>query len=1563
MPPARDVTPLDPPLALGFLRSKKTNVDAGFQGIMPLVVRVGEAEPPQITCPNLDRIDTMPAKHIPRHWFITPHKRPRRWLVVCSVLVALYAVLLGVVAPWFAMRHAPALISQALHNTTTIERIGINPFTLRFTLEGVALTYPGGNDPFFSARRVVLDHGISSVLRFAPALHAVTVEQPTLHFALEKDGTTSFSQFARPGEQETHKGGKQDRLFPLVLNNITIDGGTIEFADNMHGTHHTLKDLFLFVPFTSTLPADQTRQVRPTLNATLDGSIIGLEGRTRPFSESLATSFRMHLGEIALEQLRPYLTAYTSLTLEGGVATAEISLEFERHEDGTNIALAGSLHVADLRLSAPQEGVVLEVPFGVIEAERVLPEHGRFSLREVVLENPVVLVAREADGSMNWSRYLTPSPSASKTSAKEETPAANTQGAEEATQQAVASTAGTARTNGTMPATNATVAQINGTMPATNATLAQGNGTMVSTNGTLAQTNGTATGVPPAAPVPNPDAGPLFALEEFTITNAKVLWRDASLGSTFQQEIYPLNIQAKRLGTEVPVQNAGEGLPVLAPASAPAAAIAPVPSSAAGHPPVPGEASAANPGHVLATESSGLFSITLGSAVSADPKETEAFFQQALALGPSTEQEQAEASPPASPAPPAPSATPETTGHSAPVQNATSPGGQAQGNATTTADLATAQAQPQAPKPAPAPLGNMALRGTVQLYPFALNARIRVNSFPMERIGAYTALSGLAMQGGLLNIDTQCRLTILNGMPHLALQEGALSLHDVIVTVPFPGGSAVARLQNLLVRRVTVNPETSLLTLGSVVVDAPQFSAVLAAPGKGATPAGTAGATPPAPATKERAASGLAGSRTEGTASKTLDVTIESLGVKDGRLDITNEAAVKAPLNITGFALTGGNVTTLPGQKISLEASGTWNGSGKLGMKGTGTITPLNLAFNTALSKVPLRSLGPWLAAVSTLEVKQGVVSCDVNVNLAQSGIAVKAEPAAGVTPQRNAPRPGAVTTARLPQQEGKAAEQGFGLALAGKVEADEMVLLEEGREVFSLDHMKLLGLRGNTAARTFDITTLRLEGPRLSFSRYPEGINTLTKAFDVTGALTASAKERYKQLGTVTLEQAMKTAEQTAAKASKAPVAPAVTLHADGPQHSVVPGLARFSIANLQMEGGAVRFHDETLARRASVSFSNLSMKAAGLSSASRQPASFTLSGKAEGAPLLLSATANPFFLPLQAKATASLKGMDMIPLSPYAEQFLAYPISKGALFLESTVQTDGQVLSAQNSITLGGLQLGAQVPGRTPPNVPIKTGLSLLADSKGDVRIDLPISGKLGDPQFRVGNVVANVIGNMFFKVVASPFNLLGAVISGLDSGGPSLDSIVFAPGDDRIDAKGAKVIATVVELLQKRPKIAVVLHGMADEAEKTQLVAAFIRKGVEEAKWSSLGRKERETKRSTDMRVDPRLTPAEYEEFLFDFYKEADIPDRPSTLGIVKKQPVAVMQQMLEKTVVVNDKALETLALARAAAVKAEIARLDASLAGRVTVAPTPKLREASGGQPLYSRVEFGVADKVQ
>jgi hypothetical protein len=55
---------------------------------------------------------------------------------------------------------------------------------------------------------------------------------------------------------------------------------------------------------------------------------------------------------------------------------------------------------------------------------------------------------------------------------------------------------------------------------------------------------------------------------------------------------------------------------------------------------------------------------------------------------------------------------------------------------------------------------------------------------------------------------------------------------------------------------------------------------------------------------------------------------------------------------------------------------------------------------------------------------------------------------------------------------------------------------------------------------------------------------------------------------------------------------------------------------------------------------------------------------------------------------------------------------------------------------------------------------GVALLKDIDGRIVIDLPVSGSLDDPEFRVGQVVLRVIVNLLTKAAVSPFALLGSM-----------------------------------------------------------------------------------------------------------------------------------------------------------------------------------------------------------
>ena len=54
-------------------------------------------------------------------------------------------------------------------------------------------------------------------------------------------------------------------------------------------------------------------------------------------------------------------------------------------------------------------------------------------------------------------------------------------------------------------------------------------------------------------------------------------------------------------------------------------------------------------------------------------------------------------------------------------------------------------------------------------------------------------------------------------------------------------------------------------------------------------------------------------------------------------------------------------------------------------------------------------------------------------------------------------------------------------------------------------------------------------------------------------------------------------------------------------------------------------------------------------------------------------------------------------------------------------------------------------------------------MKNNRGEIDLNLPISGSLDDPQFSIGGLIIKVIVNLFMKAVTSPFALLGSMVGG--------------------------------------------------------------------------------------------------------------------------------------------------------------------------------------------------------
>lgn len=399
---------------------------------------------------------------------------------------------------------------------------------------------------------------------------------------------------------------------------------------------------------------------------------------------------------------------------------------------------------------------------------------------------------------------------------------------------------------------------------------------------------------------------------------------------------------------------------------------------------------------------------------------------------------------------------------------------------------------------------------------------------------------------------------------------------------------------------------------------------------------------------------------------------------------------------------------------------------------------------------------------------------------------------------------------------------------------------------------------------------------------------------------------------GRINLQGLVKPAEPAADAAAPAP--------ASAPAAPVVAAPApdiRFGPVSLV--NGRVLFSDRFIRPNYTA---NLSELTGTLSAFASQPASpgeplaladLSLKGRAEGtAALDIGGRINPLARPLALDVQARVRDLELPPLSPYSAKYAGYGIERGKLSVDLAyrIDPDGQ-LSASNQIVLNQLSFGERIEGSTAPNLPVKLAVALLADRNGVIDINLPVSGSLNDPQFRLGPIIVKLIFNLIGKAITAPFALIAGAFG---SDGPDMSQVSFEPGSSALAEEGRRQLESVAKALASRPALQLTVMGHSDlEAERAGFQRARLDAQVQAEKRRQLAR--------GGAAVPPVVAvgPQEYPELLKEVYRRSDVAKPRNLVGLAKDIPVADMEKLLMAAVPVNDDAMRELAVARAVAVK--------------------------------------------
>ncbi len=397
--------------------------------------------------------------------------------------------------------------------------------------------------------------------------------------------------------------------------------------------------------------------------------------------------------------------------------------------------------------------------------------------------------------------------------------------------------------------------------------------------------------------------------------------------------------------------------------------------------------------------------------------------------------------------------------------------------------------------------------------------------------------------------------------------------------------------------------------------------------------------------------------------------------------------------------------------------------------------------------------------------------------------------------------------------------------------------------------------------------------------------------------------------------------------------------------------GMPDISLNSVTLTRGRMTFTDRFVKPNYVAELSNIDGSITAVSSTNPQPAKVKVTGRVyTTAPLSISGVVQPFAKYLSLDLKASAKGVDLPRFNTYSAKYVGYPIKRGKLSVDLEYKIKDRALLATNHVVLNQLTFGDKTNSPDATKLPVLLAVALLKDSRGNIDINLPISGSLDDPEFSVGGIVVRVLLNLVVKAVTSPFSLLASAFGG----GEELSYVEFAPGSAALTEDTLQRIETLTKALADRPALKMDLSGRADpKTDLDGLRQAWVDAQIRLAKARDVAPR---GKKPNPAGVE--VSGAERAKYLEEVYDDTDIKDKPRNfIGMAKSVPPEQMEEMLRSVAPVGEEQLRQLADARAQAVYEKL-QAQEGLADRVFIVAPQLDADGIKDEGLPSRVDFSL-----
>lgn len=268
-------------------------------------------------------------------------------------------------------------------------------------------------------------------------------------------------------------------------------------------------------------------------------------------------------------------------------------------------------------------------------------------------------------------------------------------------------------------------------------------------------------------------------------------------------------------------------------------------------------------------------------------------------------------------------------------------------------------------------------------------------------------------------------------------------------------------------------------------------------------------------------------------------------------------------------------------------------------------------------------------------------------------------------------------------------------------------------------------------------------------------------------------------------------------------------------PANGPVP---RITIDQVRTEQGNLRFADRSLSPEFVVDIASLSGQSRHISNIPGQRSDLAFNGKVDRyAPVTIRGNTNLLIEQPVLDVAVTFSNLELTTFTPYSSTYAGYAIDKGQLSMKLNYKLQGNRLEGDNDITIKKLQLGEKIKSEQAKDMPLGLAIALLSDANGVIQMNLKVKGNLDQPDFSLGNIFWDVLGNTLRKAITSPFSLLASLTGGTED----LDELPFLLGDPVLTPTQQIRLTKLAQALKERPKISMNIRGKVNFNEERPIL----------------------------------------------------------------------------------------------------------------------------------------------